>query len=94
MWPKLQDVQDNKGVTPEKAIHTAAVIKASGEANTRDRLERRMRMLDHQLFNNTEFSLYWWRGMDSWRRAYNSIRLTSKGITMVTGEEQDASDIF
>jgi len=81
VWPKLQDVQDNKGVTPNKASHTAAVIKARGEANTRDRLERRMRMLDHQLFNDTGFSLNWWRGMDRWRRAYNSIRLTSERMT-------------
>ena len=71
-------MQDNKDVTPNKASHIAAVIKARGEANTRDKLERRMRMLDHQLFNDTGFTLYWWRGMDSWRRTYNSIRLTSE----------------
>ena len=74
-------MQDNKDVTPNKASHIAAVIKARGEANTRDKLERRMRMLDHQLFNDTGFSLYWWRDMDSWRRTYNSIRLTSERMT-------------
>jgi len=70
-----------KDISPAEARFISGVIKARGEANTRDKLERRMRMLDHQLFNDTGFTLYWWRGMDSWRRTYNNIRLTSERMT-------------
>ena len=73
--------RSSKDISPAEANFISGVIKARGEANTRDKLERRMRMLDHQLFNDTGFSLYWWRGMDPWRRAYNSIRLTSERMT-------------
>jgi len=72
----------SKDISPAEARFISAVIKARGEANVRDKLERRMRMLDHQLFYNTSFTLYWWRGMDHWRRVYNNIRLTSERMTI------------
>ena len=75
--------RSSKDISPAEAKFISGLIKARGEANTRDKLERRMRMLDHQLFNDTGFTLYWWRGMDSWRQTYNRIRLASDGMIKV-----------
>lgn len=56
------------------AFYTSAVIKARGEANVRDKLERKARMLDHPLMSDHLISWPWWRVMGQLATAVNRIK--------------------